>query len=39
VGPLELELLEAPLNIEDFVQEEGPMIVHGQAQGLNIENF
>jgi hypothetical protein len=39
VGPLELELLEAPLNIEDFVQAEGPVIVHCQAQGLNIENL
>jgi hypothetical protein len=39
VDPLELELLEAPLNIDDFVQAEGPVIVHGPDQGLNVENF
>jgi hypothetical protein len=39
VGPLELALLEAPLNMNDFIQADGPVIVHGQEQALNIENF
>jgi hypothetical protein len=39
VNPLELELLEAPLNIEDLAPDNGPVIVQGQEQALNMDNF
>jgi hypothetical protein len=39
VNPLELELLEAPLNLEGLAPDNGPVIVHGQEQALNMDNF
>jgi hypothetical protein len=39
VNPLELELLEAPLNLEGLAPDNGPVIVQGQEQALNMDNF
>jgi hypothetical protein len=39
MNPLELELLEAHPNLEDFAPNNGPVIVQGQRQTLNMDNF
>jgi hypothetical protein len=39
VNPLELELLEAPLPLDEVGQQIGPIIVQGQDQALNMDNF
>jgi hypothetical protein len=39
VNPLELELLEAPLLPDEVNHQIGPVIVQGQDQALNMDNF
>jgi hypothetical protein len=38
-NPLELELLEAPLLLDEVNHQIGPVIVQGQDQALNMDNF